>query len=65
MKLKPVKALKALLGRSAKIQLMIDDESRKKHPDWFRVITLKKQRLMIKDKIHKLRRRRLSTPSRS
>lgn len=54
--LKPLKLLKALMTKSAVIQLHIDDETRKKNPDWFRIITLKKQRLMIKDKINKLRR---------
>lgn len=54
--LKPLKMLKSLMTKSAVIQLHIDDETRKKNPDWFRIITLKKQRLMIKDKINKLRR---------
>lgn len=58
MKIKPFKKLKSLLKKSAEIQLHIEDETRKKHPDWFRVITLKKQRLMIKDRIHRLRRHR-------
>lgn len=58
MKLKPLKALKSLLGKSIQIQMHIDDEMRRKNPDWFRVITLKKQRLVIKDKIQKLRRSR-------
>jgi len=55
MKLKPIKKLKALLTKSAQIQLHIEDESRKKNPDWFRIITLKKQRLMIKDAIRRMR----------
>ena len=54
--LKPLRMLRALMTKSAVIQLHIDDETRKKNPDWFRIITLKKQRLIIKDKIHKLRR---------
>ncbi len=54
--LKPIKALKSLLTKSATLQLHIEDETRKKYPDWFRIITLKKQRLVIKDKINKLRR---------
>jgi hypothetical protein len=45
-----------LVNKSAVIQMHIDDEAAKKNPDWFRIITLKKQRLMIKDKINKLRR---------
>lgn len=57
MKLKSIAALKSLLGRSATIQLHIDDELKKKHPDWFRVITLKKQRLTIKDKIQRMRKK--------
>lgn len=55
-RMKPLKALKALLNKSAALQLHIEDESRKKYPDWFRIITLKKQRLIIKDKIHRMRR---------
>jgi uncharacterized protein YdcH (DUF465 family) len=55
---KRLKALKSLLGKSVQIQLHIEDESRKVHPDWFRIITLKKQRLMIKDRISKLRKKR-------
>lgn len=54
--LKPLKMLKSLMTKSAVIQMHIDDEARKKAPDWFRIITLKKQRLVIKDKINKLRR---------
>ena len=55
MKFKPIKKLKSLLTKSAQIQLHIEDESRKKNPDWFRIITLKKQRLMIKDAIRRMR----------
>lgn len=58
MNIKPLKALKSLLSKSAAVQLHIDDELRRKHPDWFRIITLKKQRLLIKDKIQRLRRAR-------
>jgi hypothetical protein len=47
--LKPLKMLKSLMNKSAVIQMHIDDEAAKKNPDWFRIITLKKQRLMIKD----------------
>jgi hypothetical protein len=54
--LKPLKMLKSLMSKSAKIQLHIEDETKKKNPDWFRIITLKKQRLLIKDKLNKLRR---------
>jgi hypothetical protein len=56
--LKPLKKLKSLLNKSATIQLHIEDEIKKKHPDWFRIITLKKQRLMIKDKIQRMRRKK-------
>ena len=56
--LKPLKKLKSLLTKSAQIQLHIEDETSKKHPDWLRIITLKKQRLLIKDSIQKLRRSR-------
>ncbi len=52
---KPFKKLKALMSKSSTIQLHIEDEIKKKHPDWFRIITLKKQRLMIKDKIGRMR----------
>lgn len=54
--LKPLKTLKSLMRKSAQIQLHIEDESRKKNPDWFRIITLKKQRLQIKDKIHRIQK---------
>jgi hypothetical protein len=54
--LKPIKALKSLMQKSSQLELHIEDETKKKNPDWFRVITLKKQRLLIKDKIQKLRR---------
>ncbi len=56
MKFKPLKKLKSLMNKSAQIQLHIEDESRKKNPDWFRIITLKKQRLIIKDAIRRLGR---------
>ncbi len=61
--LKPLKTLQSLLRKSVQIQLHIEDEQRKKNPDWFRVITLKKQRLMIKDRIQRLRRRKKSLPA--
>lgn len=57
MSLKPLNALKALIGKSAKIQIYIEDEMKKKHPDRLRVIVLKKQRLKIKDTIQRMRRR--------
>lgn len=56
MKLKPLKKLKSLLIKSAELQTRIDEETSKRHPDWFRVITLKKQRLLVKDRIQRLRR---------
>jgi hypothetical protein len=58
--LKTLKTLKSLLRKSAQIQMHIEEEQRKKSPDWFRIITLKKQRLMIKDRIHRMRRRKSS-----
>ncbi len=58
---KPLKKLKSLMSKSSTIQLHIDDEIKKKHPDWFRIITLKKQRLMIKDKIQRMRSKRTRT----
>lgn len=61
--LKPLKTLHSLLRKSAQIQMHIEDEQRKKNPDWFRIITLKKQRLMIKDRIQRLRRRKKSLPA--
>jgi hypothetical protein len=57
MSLKLFKKLKSLLMKSAIIQLEIDEESRRKNPDWVRVLTLKKQRLIIKDSLQRLRQR--------
>ena len=55
MSFKLFKALKSLLMRSAVVQIEIEAETRKKNPDWIRVVTLKKQRLLIKDKIQQIR----------
>ncbi len=55
MTFKLFKALKSLLMKSAVVQIAIEAETRKKNPDWIRVVTLKKQRLMIKDKIQQIR----------
>ena len=63
--LKPIKMITSLMSKSAAIQLHIDDETKKKNPDWFRIITLKKQRLLIKDKLHKLRQRKETAATRS
>ena len=52
---KSFKRMKSLLMKSASIQLEIEQESRRPNPDWRRLLTLKKQRLMIKDTLHKLR----------
>ncbi|MCE3006224.1 MAG: DUF465 domain-containing protein [Rickettsiales bacterium] len=57
MKLKPFKLFKSLLQKSARVQLEIDAETSKKYPDWMRVIMLKKQRLLIKDKLQRLRQK--------
>jgi uncharacterized protein YdcH (DUF465 family) len=57
MKLKLFKLFKSLLQKSARVQIEIEAETSKKHPDWMRVIMLKKQRLLIKDKIQRLRQR--------
>lgn len=53
----PVKYLKALVLKSALIQLRIDDEMRARKPDDLRLLMLKKQRLMVKDAIVKLKQR--------
>jgi uncharacterized protein YdcH (DUF465 family) len=55
MTLKLFKLFKSLLNKSARVQLEIDAETSKKYPDWMRVVMLKKQRLLIKDRIHRLR----------
>jgi uncharacterized protein YdcH (DUF465 family) len=55
MSFKLFKALKSLLMKSAVVQVEIEAETRKKNPDWIRVVTLKKQRLLIKDKIQQIR----------
>lgn len=55
MSLRVFKALKSLLMKSAVVQIEIEAETRKKNPDWVRIITLKKQRLLIKDRIQQIR----------
>lgn len=55
MTIKLFKLFKSLLNKSARVQLEIDAETSKKYPDWMRVVMLKKQRLLIKDRIHRLR----------
>ena len=55
MSFNPLKKLKSLLNKSAVIQLEIERESQRQKPDWVRLITLKKQRLVIKDAINRLR----------
>jgi uncharacterized protein YdcH (DUF465 family) len=54
---KAFKHFKSLVMKSAVIQLEIEDEISKKHPSWVRVVTLKKQRLVIKDWLAKLSRK--------
>jgi len=56
MSFKTFKKLKALLIKSAVVQLEIDHESSRRSPDWIRLLTLKKQRLIIKDSIRRLRK---------
>ncbi|MBN8543962.1 MAG: DUF465 domain-containing protein [Alphaproteobacteria bacterium] len=46
------------MNKSAVVQIEIEEETRKKYPDWMRVMMLKKQRLMIKDKLNKLQAHR-------
>lgn len=54
--------LKSLIMKSAKIQQMIEDENKRKWPDTFRLLKLKKIRLTIKDKIFQLTRGHKLTP---
>jgi uncharacterized protein YdcH (DUF465 family) len=56
---KIVKLVKSLMMKSAVVQIEIEEETKKRNPDWMRVVMLKKQRLMIKDKIHQIRTRRV------
>jgi uncharacterized protein YdcH (DUF465 family) len=58
MNFKVFKLFKSLITKSAVVQMEIEEESRKKYPDWMRIVMLKKQRLMIKDKLYKLQRHR-------
>jgi hypothetical protein len=66
MNFKIFKLFKSLMTKSAVVQMEIEEESRKKYPDWMRVMMLKKQRLMIKDKLYKLqkfrKRKKLGKP---
>lgn len=66
MNFKVFKLFKSLMTKSAVVQMEIEEESRKKYPDWMRIVMLKKQRLMIKDKLYKLqkhrRRKKLGKP---
>jgi hypothetical protein len=55
---KSFKRIKSLLVKSATIQLKIEQESRKKAPDWVKLLMLKKQRLIVKDALHRLMPRR-------
>ena len=63
--LKIVKLVKSLLMKSAVVQLEIEEETKKRRPDWMRVVMLKKQRLMIKDKLNQIRNRRSLRPARA
>ena len=53
----PRKFLKALLLKSATIQMRIDDAMKARYPDTMRVLMLKKQRLAVKDLIMRIKRR--------
>lgn len=48
------KHLKSLLLKSAKVQREIEREQRRRMPDWLRLLKLKKVRLVIKDRIHRI-----------
>lgn len=48
------KLFKSLLFKSSLIQKEIDQEHKKAWPDRFRLIKLKKIRLLIKDKLHNI-----------
>lgn len=50
------KKFKSLLLKSALVEREIEDEARRKNPNWIRLLTLKKQRLIIKDALQRLRR---------
>lgn len=45
--------LRSLLFKSASIQHAIEREQRAPHPDWMRLLQLKKLRLVIKDKLYR------------
>lgn len=49
-----VKLLKSLLFKSARIQREIEQEQQNRKPDSFRLLKLKKIRLMIKDRLQRL-----------
>lgn len=49
-----VKKLKNLLMTSSRLQIEIEQEEQKKLPDRFRLIKLKKTRLLIKDRLRAL-----------
>jgi hypothetical protein len=53
-----VRYLKSLLVRSAKIQEHIEHEQKRRWPDQFRLLRMKKIRLAIKDRIMRLVRGR-------
>lgn len=46
--------LRSLLMRTARIQKEIDNEQGRKHPDWIRLLKLKKLRLVLKDRLARL-----------
>lgn len=56
---------KSLLFKSSRIQRDIDREQRRRFPDWFRLLRLKKMRLAIKDHMARLVRKGLKKTYRS
>lgn len=49
-----VQHFKSLLFKSAQIQEQIDQEHKRRSPDWLRLLKLKKLRLLMKDKMQRL-----------
>jgi uncharacterized protein YdcH (DUF465 family) len=47
---------RSLLYRHGELQIEIDRELRAASPDWMRVLKLKKLRLSLKDRLHRLAR---------
>ena len=49
-----VRLFKSLLYKSTQIQQEIEHEHRRRKPDSFRLLKLKKLRLSIKDRLHRM-----------